>query len=121
MNTRFCSHGLSLFGELVTIVIVITIGYVIIEYKGSHETLTVGQIILASTSLSLSSRLPTFILQASNDFVFFTTFSNVSIKMLVDKIRLLVPKKEGEKGMGKSEEKRKVKYKNVISNNSITI
>lgn len=96
MNTRFCSHGLSLFGELITIVIVVTIGYVIINYKSENFDLTPNQIILASTSLSLSSRLPTFIFQASNDFVFFTTFSNVSVKLLVDKIGLLVPKGVGE-------------------------
>jgi ABC-type multidrug transport system fused ATPase/permease subunit len=91
MNSRYVSHGLSIFGEIVTVLIVLTIGLIIVYFKANNSPLTTHQILLSSTSLSMSSRLPTYIQQAANDFVFFTTFSNVSIKLLVDKLKALVP------------------------------
>jgi hypothetical protein len=80
-----------MFNEVMTILIIITVGFNIINYKFDNYPLTSAQLLLASTSFSMSARLPTYMTQATRDFIFFSTFSNVHIKTLIDKIVNLVP------------------------------
>ena len=111
MNSRFTNHSLSLLGSMISLVIVITTAILVINAK---RTLGITQLTLASTSLSMCTRLSGYINLTSTDLIAVAAYANISIKFLFEKLDKLVKQPaEPEANMGED--------KKLLVNNRVVI
>ena len=89
MNSRYTSHGLTLFGAWVALFTTISIVFIGISRKfGLSDT----EITLVSASISMANRLSRrYMVLIARDFAAFSSTANVSIKVLFDKLLKVFP------------------------------